>query len=84
MIDTLRRGAKPLRILPDSGTFGDQRPFAHHLARSPTNPSLSRVEPVCGTPKRKLEIGDQRLTPEIHRSRPENLELLTRGSGASA
>jgi hypothetical protein len=40
-----------------------------------------RFEPVCGTPKRKLEIGQQRLAPQAQRCRAENLELADQRRG---
>jgi hypothetical protein len=45
------------------------------------NRSLSHVEPVSGTPQRKSENGAQRLAPETHRSRTENLEIAEQRLG---
>src|SRR5205085_2510273 len=39
------------------------------------------IEPVCGTPKRKLEIGPQRLAPQTQQYRAENLEILEQRLG---
>jgi hypothetical protein len=43
--------------------------------RGPPNRSLAHIEPVSGTPKRKLENGEQRLAPENLRYTTENLEI---------
>jgi hypothetical protein len=43
--------------------------------RGPPNQSLAQIEPVSGTPKRKLENGEQRLAPENLRYTTENLEI---------
>src|SRR2546429_287520 len=48
------------------------------------NRSLSHIEPVCGTPKRKLENGEQRLAPETHRSRTERLEIADQRLGRAS
>jgi hypothetical protein len=63
---------------------------AVRLARNrPRTGLYQTIEPVCGTPERKLEIGQQRLAPETQPSRAENLEIpeqrlgrasLTRGN----
>ena len=39
------------------------------------NRSLLHIEPVSGTPKRKLENGEQRLAPENLGSTTENLQI---------
>jgi hypothetical protein len=43
--------------------------------RGSPNQSLSHIKPVSGTPKRKLENGEQRLAPENLRYTTENLEI---------
>jgi hypothetical protein len=39
---------------------------------------------VCGTPKRKLQNGDQRLAPETQRSTTETLELADQRLGRTS
>jgi hypothetical protein len=55
--------------------------YAGWISASPTSTlwraslcQLSNRSAACR--KRKLEIGEQRLVPEIHRSRAENPELV--------
>src|SRR5437899_5094455 len=43
--------------------------------------SLSHIEPVCGTPKRKSENGEQRLAPEKRHSGTERLEIADQRLG---
>ena len=42
------------------------------------NQSPPHIEPVSGTPKRKLENGEQRLPPQNTRSRAESSEIAGR------
>jgi len=47
-------------------------------------PASVQLEPVSGTPKRKLKNGEQRLAPETHPSRTRSLEIVLqsfRGAG---
>ncbi len=46
------------------------------IPRRSANRSLSTVEPVCGTPKWKLENGEQRLAPQSRRSRIKMLGFI--------
>jgi hypothetical protein len=49
--------------------------------RGPPNRSLAHIEPLSGTPKRKLENGEQRLAPENLRYTTENLEIADQRLG---
>ena len=48
------------------------------------NQSLPQIEPVCGTPKRKLENGEQRLGPETRRPRTKTLGIRARRPGRTS
>jgi hypothetical protein len=48
------------------------------------NQSLSTIEPVCGTPRRKLENGEQRLAPETRRSKAESPETVDQRLGRAS
>src|SRR5712691_9790555 len=48
------------------------------------NQSLPHIEPVSGTPKRKLENGEQRLALENHRSWTESLEIAGQRLGPAS
>ena len=48
------------------------------------NQSLPQIEPVCGTPKRKLENGKQRLGPETRRPRTKTLGIRARRPGRTS
>src|SRR6266436_7434638 len=46
--------------------------------------SMTHIEPVCGTPKRKSENGEQRLAPEKHHSETERLEIADQRLGRAS
>ena len=52
--------------------------------RCSANRSLSHIEPVSGTPKRKLENGEQRLAPKTHPSRTEIPEIAGQRLGRAS
>jgi hypothetical protein len=65
-----------MRFVPVKSADQKQRPAPAQLRRRRTegpsaNRSLSTVEPVCGTPKWKLENGAQRPAPETRPARTE-------------
>src|SRR5262245_57214452 len=45
------------------------------VERPPTNRSLTTIEPVCDTAKRKLKNAEQRLVSETHLPKPELSEI---------
>src|ERR1700730_10862184 len=69
--DRLSALAHTHRILyNESSEAVDSAPTMHPTAVGPfANRSLSNIEPVSATPKRKLKNGDQRPAPETRPSR---------------
>ena len=70
-----------------------RQPALHWTSPTSANRSLSTIEPVCGTPKWKLENGAQRPAPEIRPARIEKPKIagqrlgrasLTRGNVADS
>jgi hypothetical protein len=47
------------------------RAWAYDLGQARGKPVSVNIEPVSGTPKRKLENGEQRLARQSHQSSPE-------------
>jgi hypothetical protein len=72
----VRGNANLLAALGDAGVRRTSVPFIL-LQKGTERPCFvqSTVEPVCSTPKRKLENGEQRLAPQSQRSRIKMLEI---------
>jgi hypothetical protein len=71
-----------------SNTACEPADLRQRRARRPqcdsANQSLSRIEPVSGTPKWKLENGEQRLAPETHRPWTESVEIAGQRLGRTS